>query len=102
MSDRQRELRRRRRRRNRLRRFYAVILAPARLPRISLSLVESLMRVCEVSGMILVVAVMACMINTCGFTTFMVMAAAAVFFGSMFTIWLQGYQTVLRQHGYMN
>jgi hypothetical protein len=78
-----------------------VLLFPARIPRLRLETVDLLRKVCELSGVSLVLALMVLMVAERGPAIMATVIAAVVFVSSFVLIRLRIYQDRLVDHGYM-
>jgi hypothetical protein len=78
-----------------------VLLFPARFPRLRLETVDMLRKVCELSGVSLVLTLMVLMVAERGPAIMATVIAAVVFVSSFVLIRLRIYQDRLVDHGYM-
>lgn len=97
MSKKKRLRARRRFVRNVKRIIFNIIVAPARMPRVSGSLAEQAMRACEISGVVFVGILMAHLFNPDVFKTAFVVLAALVFVSFIIMIKLGEYQDSLEE-----
>ncbi len=77
------------------------MLLPARFPRLRLETVDMLRKVCELSGVSLVLTLMVLMVAERGPAIMATVIAAVVFVTSFVLIRLRSYQDRLIDHGYM-
>ena len=101
MTEQQRKIRRRRRmKRNFKRAMYSILTAPVRMPRLSRAEVGFFTRACELSGVLLVVTLLICMLHASTVVKVLCVISAVLFVASMVVIQLQMYQDRLEDHGY--
>lgn len=74
-----------------------IALYPAKMPRIPLQAVDQAMRVCEVTGVLFIVLMIASMLKSRGLLTTLCILDAFVFFSLLFFIKLKDYQEILEE-----
>lgn len=96
-----RRLRRRRRIvRNVKKLILNILLAPARMPRVTVQMAETAMHYCEVTGIIFVASLIGHMFNSALIGTFFVVLTAIAFISCLLIIKLSDYQYQLEQMSY--
>ncbi len=79
----------------------SILLLPASMPKLSREKTELLKRICEMSGILLILSVMGLMVAGEGFAKTLTLITAFVFTGSFMMIRIRMYQDSLVDHGYM-
>ncbi|MCR4739518.1 MAG: hypothetical protein K5886_04565 [Lachnospiraceae bacterium] len=92
---------RRRLKRQLARHLRMLLLLPARLPKLTVSTFDLIQKVCEFSGIILVVTLLAAMISRNSMVKLASVLSFIVFFVSFSLIRIRVYQDDLTAHGYM-
>ena len=77
-----------------------MLIAPAGWPRMSAPTVGLMMKVCEITGILLVIALLVCMVNVGVVAKTIGIISAILFAFSFIMIQLQMYQNNLEQLGY--
>lgn len=78
-----------------------ILLAPGKLPRIPLQMLEHVIRVCEASGILLVVALLTHLLIPNYINTVLSIVSATMFFTLLLIIKLEHYQEVLERQEYL-
>ena len=77
-----------------------VLLAPARMPRVTTQMADTAMHYCEIVGILFVAALIAHMFNPQLFKTFIVVITATAFVVCLLTVKLSDYQNQLEEMSY--
>ncbi|MCR5733528.1 MAG: hypothetical protein K6G22_02880 [Lachnospiraceae bacterium] len=92
---------RRRLKRRLIRNLKKLLLLPARLPKLRVSTFDLIQKVCEFSGIVLVVALLAAMVSRDSFAKLASTLSFVVFFVCFSVIRIRIYQDDLTARGYM-
>lgn len=100
VSQRKRLRRRRKFRRNVRRTILSILLAPARMPRITGPMIDTAMHMSEVAGLVFVSLLMMHLFNPSLIGVFIVVVSAIIFAGCLLAIKLGDYQGQLEEMKY--
>jgi len=78
-----------------------ILLAPGKLPRVRLHMLEQAVRVCEISGIIFVVSILTYLLQPDNINIALSIVSALIFMGFLFVIKLEQYQEVLDRQEYL-
>ena len=99
MTDVQRR-RKKRLKRNIKRTLYSILVAPVGWPRLSNSMINMMMKICEISGILFVIALLSAMVSDGGASSTFCIISGIAFGISLVLIQIKIYQNNLEEHGY--